>query len=148
MGGFELRETLTGSLRLAANPGHERSLSLTFRGDSGPIRRFLRRPTLAIEGEIDAEGFADHRPIQGSIELATLRAGRLPYAFSFAANDGTILHFTGERTLRSAALMSSFTLLPGTIADAQGSPVGQALLRFDLRSELSNLLSSFRLTRS
>jgi hypothetical protein len=42
-------------------------------------------------------------------------------------------------------LVESMTVLPGAILDASGKAAGEALLRFDLRSDLGRFLRSFRL---
>ena len=83
-----------------------------------------------------------------------LRTQTLPYAFRFTANDGAPYFFTGQKTLRVAHLVESMTkVLPGAILDAvhgetqstPGKVVGEALLRFDVRSDLARFLRSFRL---
>jgi hypothetical protein len=142
--GFELTETLAGRLRLAGDD-RERPMSVTIRGRSGPITRFLRRPTLAIDGAIDARGLAFRRRIAGSIDATRLLAERrLAYAFSFVGDDGEAYAFVGEKTFAPGSLVTSFTLLVGVIRDARGDLAGEALLRFDLRSDLVRFAKSFR----
>src|SRR5271170_2026481 len=123
----------------------DRPMSFTIRARSFAWASFLRRPEVEIEGEVDAEGFADHRYLRGTLGLDTLRTRTLPYAFQFVANDGTPHAFTGEKTIRAGSLVESMTVLPGAILDAGGRGVGEALLRFDLRSDLGRFLRSFRL---
>jgi hypothetical protein len=158
MAGFEFSETMAGSFRLAGEP-LDRAMSFTLRARSFTWASFLRRPEVAIEGEIDAEGFADHRYLQGTLGmdplgvLQTLGAapadfprGRvLPYAFRFTANDRAPYSFAGKKTLHLGSLVESMTVLPGAILDAGGKRVAEALLRFDLRSDLGRFLRSFRL---
>lgn len=144
MSGFEFYETMVGGFHLLGEP-RERPMSFTIRARSSTWTSFLRRPQVEIEGEVDAEGFADHRYLRGTLGLDPLRTGTLPYAFHFAANDGAPHRFTGEKTIRAGSLVQSMTVLPGAILDAGGEGVGEALLRFDLRSDLGRFLRSFRL---
>lgn len=147
MARLELTETLAGRLRLV-DDGKERPISLTIRGRSGPIAAFLRRPTLTVDGVIDAPGFADHRVITGAIDAASIAADRrLAYAFTFTADDGASYVFTGEKSFVPRNFVVSFTLLAGVIRDAQGARVGDVLLRFDLRGDLVRFAKSLRITR-
>jgi hypothetical protein len=144
MAGFEFYETMAGSFRLLGEP-IARSMSFTVRARSSTWASFLRRPQVDIEGEVDAEGFADHRHLRGTLGMDPLRTRILPYAFWFTANDGAPHTFAGKKTLRAGRLLESLTLLPGAILDAGGERVGEALLRFDVRSDLARFLRSFRL---
>jgi hypothetical protein len=144
MAGFEFYETMGGSFRLAGEP-LERAMSFTIRARSLAWRRFLSRPEVEIEGEIDAEGFADHRYLQGTLGMDPIRTRILPYAFRFTANDGAPYAFAGKKVIRVGHLVESMTVLPGAIVDAAGKSVGSALLRFDLKHDLRRFLHSFRL---
>lgn len=144
MGGLAFTETLTGTLRLARDPGRERPIALTYRASTGPLLAFLRRPHLLVEGAIDAPGFAEHRRLHGAITLVLQPDRALELAFDFTAEGGAPHRFHGRRALRRGAL----TLLPGTITDARAELVARALLRLDLRTELAALLTSLRVHRS
>jgi hypothetical protein len=144
MAGFEFQETMAGSFRLLGE-ARARSLSFTVRARSSTWASFLRRPEVDIEGEIDAEGFADHRYLHGTLGLDPIRTRILPYAFRFSANDGAPHTFAGRKTIHAGRLLESMTVLPGAILDAGGASVGEALLRFDVRSDLARFLRSFRL---
>ncbi len=50
-----------------------------------------------IEGEVDVEGFANHRHLRGTLGMDPLVTGTLPYAFRFTANDGAPYAFAGTR---------------------------------------------------
>jgi hypothetical protein len=144
MAGFEFYETMAGSFRLQGEP-EDRAMSFTIRARSRPLLAFLRRREVEIEGEVDAEGFADHRHCRGMLGLDPLLTRTLPYAFRFTANDGASYTFEGKKTLRVGRLAESMTVLPGLILDAAGKQVGEALLRFDLRSDLARFLRSWHL---
>lgn len=142
---LEFRETMAGSFHLTADPGDERPMSFTIRTRSVEtgIWAFLKNPAMEIEGEVDAEGFADHRRLEGTLRLDLLRNRTLPYAFRFTANDGAPCTFEGKKTLVLSELAESMTVLPGVIKDGRGATVGEALLRFDLRSDLLKFLRSW-----
>lgn len=147
MAGFELTEALAGRLRLAID-GKERPMTVTFRAQSGPIASFLRRPSLLLDGTIDAPGLADQRRLTGSIDAARLRADRrLAYAFTFVGDDGAAYAFAGEKSFVRGSLVESFTLLAGVIRDARLDPIADVLLRFDLRGDLVRFAKSLRLAR-
>jgi len=145
--GFEITETLAGRLRLVRD-GVERPIAVTIRGRSGPIASFLKQSLLAIEGAVDAPGFADHQPLTGSIDAGRVfTERRLVYAFTFRGDEGQEYAFAGEKAFMARSLLASLTLLVGAIRDAGGALAGEALLRFDLRSDLVRFAKSFRAAR-
>jgi hypothetical protein len=141
----EFHETMAGSFHLTADPGDERPMSFTIRTRSVEtgLWAFLKNPAMEIEGEVDAEGFADHRRLEGTLRLDLLRNRTLPYAFRFTGNDGAPYTFEGKKTVTLGELAESMSVLPGAIKDERGVTVGQALLRFDLRSDLLKFLRSW-----
>lgn len=145
MAGFEFHETMSGSFHRAGDP-RPLAMSITLRARSRTWRSFSRRREVDIEGEIDAEGFADHRFLRGTLGLDAIRTRTLPYAFRFMANDGATYSFAGKKTLHVSRMVDSMTVLPGEILDAAGAPVGGVLLRFDLLRDLACFLKSFRLS--
>lgn len=143
MSALEFEETMTGSYRAAG--GDERPMSFTIRARSGPLLSFLRRPITEIDGEVDAVGFADHRRLRGTLELDLIRSGKLRYAFEFQANDGQPYAFKGEKTVSAGAFVESMTVLPGEIVALESTEkVADALLRFDIRSDMIRFVRSFR----
>jgi hypothetical protein len=150
--GLEFRETMAGSYELLERaPQADRApldgvrpMSFTVRVRVPGLLRFARKPIANIEGEVDAQGFADHRPLKGTLEMDVLRKRTLEYAFAFEANDGASYAFEGKKTIVLRELAESMTVLPGEIKTASGKPIARALLRFDLRSDLVRFLRSFR----
>jgi hypothetical protein len=142
--GFEFCETMIGSYHLLSSPDDERPISFTIRVRSRPWLRFFRRPEAEIEGEVDAEGFADHRVLRGTLGLDVVRTRKLRYSFEFAANDGSRYAFVGEKVLELTRLAATISTLPGRIQAASGAEVGRALLRFDFQTQLLPFLRSFR----
>ena len=135
-------ETMAGSFRLL-DDAEERPLAFTLHARSQSLPRFVRAPEVTFTGEVDAPGLADHRPMEGTLGLDVVRTGKLPYAFSFAGNDGKRYRFTGEKTVALRALAASMTELPGAISDETGRQVATAFVRFDLRKDLVSFLRTW-----
>jgi hypothetical protein len=135
---------MSGAIRLLGD-GRDRAMSFSIGARSRPWGSFLRRREVEIEGEVDVEGFADHRRLEGTLGMDLLRTGTLPYAFAFRANDGASYAFRGTKKVRLDRFVHTMTVLPGEVRDAAGALVGEALLRFDVRSDLGRFLRSFRL---
>ena len=146
MRGLEFRETMTGSYELHGDGTRPRSMSFTIRARTGGLLGFVRRPVAEIEGEIDAEGLADHRLLRGTLDMDVVRKGELAYAFTFAANDGAACAFQGKKTVVLAELRESMTVLPGVILRG-GAEIARAVLRFDLRGDLVRFLKSWKPSR-
>jgi hypothetical protein len=146
---FEFRETMAGSYHLLSSPHDELPLSFTIRARSRRLSAFVRRPVVDIEGEVDAQGLADHRMLRGTLGMDLLRTGRLSYAFRFTSNEGAELAFEGEKIVRLGDFVASMTVLPGSILEtrSEGEPrtIARALLRFDLRQRLLPFLRSWQL---
>ena len=51
--------------------------------------------------------------------------GRLPYDFTFTADDGRTYRFTGEKIVKLGSLRRSMTVLPGRVLDDAGEVVGR-----------------------
>jgi len=143
MSAFAFRETMSGSYHRVEKPHVERPMSFSIRARSASILRFLRRPEVEIEGAIDAPGLAEHRPLRGTLGMDLLRTGTLPYAFRFTGDDDKPYVFEGKKTYSARELLESMTVLPGVIRDEDGKIVAEALLRFDVRSDLFKFLKSF-----
>lgn len=147
MSGFEFRETMSGTFRLLGDDERERPMTFTIRARTLSMAAFLKKPSVDIEGEVDASGFADHRHLRGTLGMDILRTGELPYEFQFKGNDGQSYTFSGKKTISAADLVSSMTVLPGALYDQDGRQIGTALLRFDLLRDLVKFLLGFRLSR-
>jgi hypothetical protein len=142
--GITFHETMAGSYHLLAAPDRARSITFTIGARSRRLLDFLRNPLTEIEGEIDAEGLARHRLVRGTLELDLLRKRKIVYRFDFRGDDGESYAFSGEKDLRKGPFLEAMTVLPGAILDAGGATVGEALLRFDLRSDLLGFVKNFR----
>ncbi len=140
--GFEFRETLTGSYHTLASPGEEHPLSIAVQAQVHDVLRFALDQTLALVGEVDAHGFADHRPLRGTLELAPVRA-KILWDFRFQTNDARDARFHGEVDIDLLRPTLTLTQLPGSLFVGE-TEVARAVLRFDLRGDLLRLLTSVR----
>lgn len=143
--GIEFRETMAGSYHLLASPRDERPLAFTIQAVSRRLSSFVRVPLTEVEGEMHAEGFADHKALRGTLALDLLRNGSLPYNLSFSGNDGRAYRFQGTKVVSLRRLVQTMTELPAALLDEQGVEVGRALVRFDMQRDLARFLRSWRL---
>jgi hypothetical protein len=144
--GFGFRERLTGSYYLLSSPLEDRAVRLHLVAKVDGIRKFLRDKLAVLEGEIDLEGFAEKKPISGTIGLKLIDEGRIPYDFRFEGDDGKIYRFQGRCEFTPIAIADSLTVLPASLYDDARHEIGRAVLRFDIRGELMNVVRSFRVT--
>jgi hypothetical protein len=142
--GFRFRETMSGTYHLLSAPLDEKSMSFTISAEADDVRRFARDKTWRIEGEVDVEGFAERRPLEGTLAFRLLDQRRLPYRFTFLGDDGNGYEFRGQKDWTVVAPLESMTVLPGAIYDAHGTEIARATLRFDARNDLWRWLRSFR----
>jgi hypothetical protein len=143
MAGFEFRETMTGTYHRLDAPGDERAMSITVRAEASGLRKFLFDPTTRIEGEVDAQGLADHRALRGTLEINPILKRRLVYDFAFEDNDGRPCRFHGEKELDALRLVSTMTTLPGSIW-RDDVEIARAVLRFHVRADLVSFVRSVR----
>ncbi|MCC7534836.1 MAG: hypothetical protein IT379_01410 [Deltaproteobacteria bacterium] len=141
--GFRFRETMAGTYHLLSAPTDERPMSFTVAVRSPSIVRFALSPVCEMQGEVDAIGFADHKPLRGTVEINPLIKRRLVYEFRFPGNDGEEYRFHGKKSVSALHLADSMTTLPAAIWREERE-VARALLRFDLESDLVKFVLGFR----
>ncbi len=146
--GLAFRETMSGGYHLSSAPGEDRPMHFTVQARLPSLRSLLTNAVFSIDGEVHAQGFADHKVIHGTLCIDLLRGKVLVYQFELEGNDGQPYSFNGRKTLGEGSPVEAMTVLPGTIHDRSGATVGRALLRFDLRSDLVKFLLSYKLVRS
>ena len=143
--GFSFEETMQGSYHLLSAQTDERAISFSIGARVAGIRQFMKDKLARIEGEVDVEGFAAHRPLEGTLALKLPGEHRLTYDFGFRANDGKAYRFHGQKDVTLIALHDTMTTLPASIYDGSGHEVARAVLRFDVRGSLKTFLRSWRL---
>jgi len=139
--GFFFRETMRGNYYLLEAPLEERALEFTLKVETRKLRRFLRDRTCSIAGDVTIEGIAEHAALEGTLAF---RERRLPYDFTFKGDDGKRYRFRGQKDWNWFAPAESISTLPATLLDENGAEIGRAVVRFDLRSDTSSFLKSFR----
>jgi hypothetical protein len=140
------RLALRGSYFLLDAPADEQPLALVFEAHARPLRGLIRGPSFGLGGEIDARGFADGRPLDGTLVWGGQGALRtLRYNFAFSSNEGRPHRFAGRAVLLPGARVDSLSSLSGSLFDAAGAEIGRLLARVDLRREAGAFLRSWRL---
>jgi hypothetical protein len=143
--GFSFRETMSGSYWRLETPTEERAIAFTIDARARDLRRFARDKTWSITGTVDAEGLASKRPLEGTLAFRLLDERRLPYRFKFTGDDGRDYELSGQKEWSGLSPVESMTLLPASLYDADGAELARATLRFDLRSDLTSWMKSFRI---
>lgn len=144
MAGFEFHETMSGSIRLDASPERERAISFTVGARVDGMSRFVRDRKAAIQGAIEIEGLASHNAARGTMVMDPILGKQVGYELEFQDDEGRPLRLSGRKSVEFLRVMHTMTTLPAELLDAQGRRVGQAVLRFDVRSDLLRFLRSFR----
>jgi hypothetical protein len=142
--GFTFEETMSGTYHLLTDPLVERSIAFSVGARVAGMRQFLKDKMATIDGEVDIEGFADKKPLSGTLCLKLLEERRLTYDFTFRANDGAGYRFHGQKDVTMVGLAQTMTTLPASLYDATGKEIARAVLRFDLHESLRPFLRSWR----
>lgn len=140
MSGFQFTEVMSGTYALASAPHEHRRFVFQINART----RSWRGGPAAIAGVLEAEGFAEEVPIQGTLLVAPLTKKIIRYEFDFVADDGKPYRFAGQKDIKFTNLRESFTTLPGVIVDAAGQKIATVETRFDLGADLFQFVSSLR----
>jgi hypothetical protein len=127
---------LGGAFALADDPGTHlgRPLTLTVSARIDSLGRLLRERAIALVGEIDATGLAEHRPLSGEVCLEAPSA--LSYELTFNDDSGRPCRFRGRQRLSLRGSPVALTVIDGCLETTAGQEIGRARVRVDLRREL------------
>ena len=137
-------ENMAGAYHLLECPLVDRAASLCLDVSIDRLRDFVRSPVLRVQGELSFEGVATKKTCGGTIALRVANEQRIPYDLHFVGDDGRSYQLYGQRDLTVPKLADALTTLPMSLCDDHGKEVGRAVLRFDARTELLQLLRSVR----
>lgn len=143
--GFEFQERVGGHYYFLNEPTIDRIIRMTFKVSMNGVMRFAKDKLFDMTGEIFAEGFAEHRPVVGTIGFRVHDERRLPYDFSFTANDGKRYRFRGQKDFASYRIMDSLTTLDATLINDEQKEIARAAFKFEGGAEWMTLLESFKL---
>ena len=143
--GIQFRETMSGSWHRLESPGDERAMEFTVSGKIDHLKHLLGNTVAKLSGRIVAAGLTTGADLEGTLGLgALIREKRLPYAFSFRADDNRMYRFDGTKEVAVLDLARTMTTLPAYLFDDQGTEVGRAVLHFDLHGDLFKFLRSWK----
>jgi hypothetical protein len=131
--GVSFREALTGNYWLLEQPTDERAIAVNLCAHSRDLRVLAHPRTWRLSGTIDAERLA-------------LDERRLPYRFTFQADDGRRYEFSGQKEWHSLAPIESITLLRASLYNERGEEFARVTLRWDLRADWARWLGGWRFT--
>ena len=146
--GFLFRETMSGSYYLLGAPTEERAIEFTIAARAKDFRKFAKDNECTIDGSVEVEGMAKGKALEGTLGLKLWREKRLPYRFTFVADDGKTYELRGQKDFSPLSPVQSMTTLPASLYDEHGEEVARCKLRFDIRNDLRQWLKSWRLTLS
>jgi hypothetical protein len=141
---LSFREHMHGSYHLLSQPLEDRVAELDLRVEARATRQTLRSPALGATGTIELEGFATRRPCEGRVALKIANEQRIPYDLHFTGDDGRPYQLFAQRDLSVPKLADALTTLNASVCDESGAEVARAVLRFDARRELGQLVRSIR----
>ncbi len=144
MAGFEFHETMSGAYRLDATPDRERAISFTVGARVDNVGKFLRDRVAQIQGAIELEGLVSHRAARGTMLMDPILGRTVGYELTFNDDEDRRLRLSGRKSVQFLRLMQTMTFLPAQILDGRDARIGEAKLRFDVRSDLYRFLRSFR----
>jgi hypothetical protein len=143
--GFEFCETLRGTYHRLSDPAEEFPVTLTARAAVPDVARLALDPRLDLSGEIDAQGFADRKPLDGTVHLRPLLGRKLTYEIRFPNNEDVLCRFRGEQDIDVKRLLSTLAILPGSIL-IDDREVARVILRLSPRHALRSFARSFKRT--
>jgi hypothetical protein len=141
--GFRYREVLHGGYYLLSSPVEERAADLSLDVEVHDVSRFTQSRTARLRGTIKLEGLADDARVSGKMVVSPDQR-RVAYELRFGGNDAARYRLRGYKQLEALNLVDSFTLIRGSLYDAEARETGRAMLRFDARGNWKALLRSVR----
>ena len=144
--GVAFNENMYGTYRRLDNGAGEQPFVFHVDALSTDLFQTLRDGRVQTSGFVEAPGLATHSSIRGFMIIKPAIRRIVRYEFDFTADDGQLLHFAGEKTIRHLSPMRTWTTLPGSIHDASGREIAHCVTRFRVE-ELGTFLRTFRLQR-
>lgn len=138
-------EVMAGPARLRSG-SEQRPLRLELDVTCPGLLKLWADTEATLAGRVLLPGVADDPHAVGTLQIAPLRRRRLRYQLAFQATDGRPLRLDGWKSVRFLHPLRSMTTLPATLYEADGSVLGEAVLRFHVR-DLPRFLAGFRYRR-
>lgn len=143
--GVKFHEVMRGSWHRLDKPADELPIEFNANAEVSGLGNIIGGAVAKLHGTVTATGLTDSASFDGTLGLGALvRERRLPYAFSFRADDGRMYRFDGAKEVSVFDLARTMTTLPAYLFDDAGTEVGRAVLHFDLRGDLIKFLRSWR----
>ncbi|MHB8874320.1 MAG: hypothetical protein ACYC8T_11590 [Myxococcaceae bacterium] len=144
--GFKFHEVMEGTLQREGET-FDRPFRFEFEVVAPSALGFLTSVVAEMRGTARIDGLAKDGPAEGTLEMSPFLRRQLRYRFTLKADDGREYRFDGQKSINYLRPLTTWTTLPGTLYDPEGKVWGTALLRFVMKRELVNLLTSFRPVR-
>lgn len=134
------RQTLVGSWVAEGAGGAGLPASLELCGTRPLLLPGLGR-SIAVEGQLDAKGLCERRPVRGRVTFDRWAPLAASYDLELSLPDGTACRLHGQRRKDIGGFLSAVSSVHADLVDAGGRPVARFELRFDYRKDLLRYLS-------
>jgi hypothetical protein len=94
-----------------------------------------------VEGELDARGLFDRRPVRGRVIFARFTPFAVQYDLDLSLDDGTPCRLHGSRRAGIRGFLTAASSIHADLVDASGRRVASFELRFDYRRDLLRYLT-------
>jgi len=125
--GVSFRTTLSGSYYVLDRPGDERTMSLVLTVETPTVTRLAIDPVARARGELDADGLATHRAVQGTLSVAPLGA-KLTYDLRFPSDARGELRLHATSDVDPLHPLRSLATVVGSLFEGERE-IGRAVLR-------------------
>jgi len=137
--GFGFHEIMEGSIERV---GERFDRPFRFEVEVSTPKLIARVAMCDAEGFLRIDGLAKNARATGRLEMSPLVERRIRYVLDFTGDDGKRYQFDGSKTGLRGWNLKNWTTLPGIVMDEHGSLWGRAVLRFHMRRDLKQLVSS------
>ena len=130
--GFEFAETMAGTVVWSREPKVTYPFKFEITAHADSTRAHLRDGQVVVRGVVTAPPLAEGADCEGTMTIRPIGQKLIRYELSFVADDGKTYEIVGQKDIRYARLLHSWTHLPLDVLDEEHRRVGIAATRFDL----------------
>jgi len=132
--GISFHETMRGHLK--DRWGCEHPIDFEIRAEASHVQRFVGDGRARLSGVVHAPPWADHAPLDGTIEISPLKNRRIAYRLAFVGDDDRGLIFEGTKDLSWRRPLATLTTLQGRLR-AGDTELARGTMQFDLSGLLA-----------
>lgn len=130
--GFEFAETMAGTVTWDSEPKVSYPFKFEITAHAESTRVHLKDGKVVVRGVVTAPPRADGADCEGTMTIRPIGQKIIRYELAFVGDDGKPYEIVGQKDIRYAKLLHSWTHLPLDILDEDHRRVGVAATTFDL----------------